>query len=542
MPRILTCILAAISLSSALFTSYAFAEIIRVPFDQPTIQAGIDAAVTGDTVLVADGTYTGAGNKELDYGGKAITVTSRHDPAFTVIDCEGSGRGFYFHSGESDEACAQGFTVRNGYSVNGGGIYCTGSSPIISKMIITSNQATDWGGGIQIHQGSPQIIDCIISENTGGIGGGVFCYYYSYPGFVNCFITRNSDGGIHTTWNSSPEFINCTVTNNFSGGGGGGFYTGGSLSEPLVRNTILWANEPDQICFAEGSLTVEFSDVEGGWPGEGNLNSDPLFMLQDDYHLRIDSPCVDTGTPEGAPDHDLDDEPRPHGAGYDIGCDEARYDGPVMKISPSSFDVTAFFGSPVAPEELRITNPGTDSLSYVVIPGSSTWLVPGGELSGILPPSDTAFVSLDFHIAGMTPGIESDTFTVASNDPFTPLIDVPVVLEILSPISIEISCDQPMIRRGGNLEFHIILQNLSDHLYSIDAWLEVFLTGGRPHPDNPVRGPDPITLGGYAILEGYYALPIPDNAPLGGAYSLCALAGRYPGFSVEDCFDFYVIP
>jgi hypothetical protein len=65
-----------------------------------TIQEGIDAAVNGDTVLVKDGTYTGAGNKNLDYGGKAITVESENGAEFTIIDCENDGRGIYFHRGE----------------------------------------------------------------------------------------------------------------------------------------------------------------------------------------------------------------------------------------------------------------------------------------------------------------------------------------------------------------------------------------------------------------------------------------------------------
>ncbi|HVP13683.1 MAG TPA: hypothetical protein VMV94_21085, partial [Phycisphaerae bacterium] len=81
-----------------------------------TIQAAIDAAAgdasPADEIIVADGVYTGAGNKDLDFGGKTLKLRSANGPASCIIDCEGEGRGFYFHSGETAEAEVDGFTVR----------------------------------------------------------------------------------------------------------------------------------------------------------------------------------------------------------------------------------------------------------------------------------------------------------------------------------------------------------------------------------------------------------------------------------------------
>ena len=134
------------TLSFILFSSIAFGATINVPGDQPTIQAGIDAASDGDTVLVADGTYTGEGNKNLDFKGKAITVQSENGAESCIIDCENEGRGFYFHTGEGVDSVVSGFTITNGRptgaTLHSGGIYCSSSSPTITNCIISNNLAS----------------------------------------------------------------------------------------------------------------------------------------------------------------------------------------------------------------------------------------------------------------------------------------------------------------------------------------------------------------------------------------------------------------
>ena len=162
----------------------AFGATINVPTEQhPTIQAGIDAAVDGDTVLVADGTYTGDGNKNLDFNGKAITVKSENGPVTTIIDCEDSGGGFYFHNGEGNDSVVSGFTIVNGQALKGGGIFCDSASPTISNCVIQENSAASRGGGIYCYLASPIIDNCTIMDNEAGQGGGI-CIFACPARFV----------------------------------------------------------------------------------------------------------------------------------------------------------------------------------------------------------------------------------------------------------------------------------------------------------------------------------------------------------------------
>ncbi|MCH7527484.1 MAG: right-handed parallel beta-helix repeat-containing protein, partial [Planctomycetes bacterium] len=156
----------------------AAADTLRVPSEYPTIQAGIDAAQDGDEVLVADGVYTGEGNRDLDFGGKLITVHSENGPDNCIIDCEGTEedphRGFYFHNDETAAAVVEGFTIRNGFALQGGGIYCRPASPTISMCTLEDNRSESSGGGFYSQNGSPTIRSCtfIHNKSEGGPGGG----------------------------------------------------------------------------------------------------------------------------------------------------------------------------------------------------------------------------------------------------------------------------------------------------------------------------------------------------------------------------------
>ncbi len=215
------------------------------------IQDGIDDAVSGvDTVIVRDGTYTGARNKDLDFGGKAITVMSENGALACTIDCQGSGRGFVFQSSETVASVVGGFTITNGHAGGaypdgcGGGVYCDGSSPTIADCAIESNQAA-YGGGMFCDHSSPTITNCTISGDSATLagGGGIFCYYSS-PAITNCTISDNTaaadGGGIYCT-GSSPAISNCTISGNSAYSDGGGIYCF-YCSNPTITNCTISGN------------------------------------------------------------------------------------------------------------------------------------------------------------------------------------------------------------------------------------------------------------------------------------------------------------
>jgi len=163
----------------------AYGAYRLVPSVHPTIQAAIDAAVNGDTVVIAPGIYTGDGNRDIDFLGKAITVRSidPNDPdivAATIIDCNGTEaephRGFIFQfpNGERPRSIPcpvlAGLTIRNARAPfnsgisRGGGIYCDGSNPMIQSCILRQNMAIE-GTAIYSLRGNPTISKCIITEN-----------------------------------------------------------------------------------------------------------------------------------------------------------------------------------------------------------------------------------------------------------------------------------------------------------------------------------------------------------------------------------------
>jgi len=170
---------------------------IYVPAMYPTIQTGIDAAMDGDTVLAAAGTYSGAGNVNLNFTGKAIVVKSAEGADYTIIDGQNRSRGVMFVSGEGNNSVFEGFQVINGYGGSdsyGGGILCWESSPVIRENRFVQCQAY-YGGGIGIIEGNPTVEGNIFQDNTAERGGGMIIAGGSASVNGNSFIDNYSSGG-----------------------------------------------------------------------------------------------------------------------------------------------------------------------------------------------------------------------------------------------------------------------------------------------------------------------------------------------------------
>jgi nitrous oxidase accessory protein NosD len=213
-------------LAGLVFATPAGASVLKVPHDFSTVQAAINAAAPGDTVLVAPGKYF----ENIDFLGKRITVTSKKGPKKTILDGQQAGPVVTFVSGEGPASILNGFTVRNGFAApgppasgNGGGIRMSGASPTITSNIISSNQACE-GAGIFTYGGSPLIQGNVIQGNfqsascSGGSGGGGILLL----GGALARVTENVISGN-------------TLTDAF---GGGGISVFGHASLTIERNVI----------------------------------------------------------------------------------------------------------------------------------------------------------------------------------------------------------------------------------------------------------------------------------------------------------------
>ena len=389
---------------------------IHVPADQPTIQAGINAADNGDTVLVSPGTYY----ENINFNGKAITVKSASGPAATIIDGSTEFSPVVtFSSGETTKSVLSGFTLQNGdyeqisvFSASptirgnvmlgtaqfyGNGIYVQSGGGVIQGNLIAGLYnaiAVSSGTGVQIlgnvvaanlaaginiqFSNGPDVVQ----QNTvvDNLSQGVFYYYPSSSALiVQNFISGNQNAGLAWTGvGSAFSMVSNTIAANSTG------CCGGSASEVLaypinasvtMQNNLVvaagvWSafdctydssaaafTNNDVFSSGGAAYTSQCPDQTGTG---GNLSVDPLFtdLLSNNLHLQTGSPVLTAGTisASGEPKTDLDGDPRVINHAIDIGADEyTRL--PTQSLSSYSLHFPAQDVSTTsAPQVVSLTN------------------------------------------------------------------------------------------------------------------------------------------------------------------------------------------
>ena len=174
--------------------------------DYPNIGAAMAAAEDGDVIELADGVYTGTGNRDLDFEGKAIVIRSQSaDPTACVIDCDGSPgdphRAFEFMLGEDETSVVEGLTIRGGFAWKGGGLIAYNASPGIVNCIFEDNGADQEGGGIYGYLCGSSISGCTFARNTSPSGGGIYLY--------QCFGMQISSGTFSGNAATSGSALYC---------------------------------------------------------------------------------------------------------------------------------------------------------------------------------------------------------------------------------------------------------------------------------------------------------------------------------------------
>jgi len=390
--------------------------------------SGLDTSAVLEGFTITGGNANGSGSSTVpfDVGGGMYNYNNSsptlNDLIFSGNSAKNDGGGMY---NDSSSPTLNTVTFSGNYAGHdGGGMYNTSSSPTLNTVTFSANTAgydgggmvnasslpsltivtfsgnfaTNAGGGLYNKSSSPALTDVEFLYNSANAGGGLY-NDSSYPTpnpnlpqLTNGIFFSNfasNGGGIYNA-SSSPALMNVTFFSNSASSSGGGMYNA-IASMPTVTNTILWGDTPLEIKNDQSSLAVvTYSDVQqGGFTGNHNLNTRPLFVNgpNGNLHLQSGSPVIGKGTSTPPLNLDLDGNPRPTppamGA-YDSGTTRLQWITPPISGSAGKL-------APVRVEVLNLSGPNAGNVVR-----TSTSLVtmsvqgPNGQALSFYPGSTTA--------------------------------------------------------------------------------------------------------------------------------------------------------
>ena len=389
--------------------------------------------------------------------GLHLDETTRLD-GFTISDgnADGSGpfhttRGGGIYNWNNSIKIANCVIENNVAGSSGGGASITGGRVVLSNCAFNNNKVIEndfgaLGGGLAIGGGSHEVVNCVFDGNTAeasysGFAGAGAVACEGNVTFINCTFTNNfakgmfGGGAMFFIWEYDDYFIsviNCTFYDNVASYGQGGainVYSFDAVPDVLVTNSILYNNSPNQIYSFDLLPVVTYSNVQGGFPGAGNMDVDPLFMnaAAANFRLHADSPCIAAGDPAGAPpapETDIRGVTRPQGAGVDMGAYERVVDvEDDLLVTPDvSFNVSGCVGGAFAPLTITYTleNTGVATVNWTAA-ASDPWITVS-EDGGALAPGAYVEVIIGTDGEGLPPGGYDGSVTFTNTDSTNDLI------------------------------------------------------------------------------------------------------------------------
>ena len=229
-------------------------------------------------------------------------------PASTVLDAEQSGCIFYFYQ---DESIIQEMTCTRGDDTEGGGAHIMNSTAEFTRVFFSSNSCDNAGGAVNCENSELALISCEFSENHGSDGGGLYLNVSNCT-IMNCLFENNTvsgyGGGVQCL-DSNLDVNASTFTENTATNAGAAHIVNSANENASLSNCIFWNDSPYEIGTDFKDILVTYSDVDGGYSGDGNINQNPLFIAgnEGDYYLSqissgqmANSPCLNAGNAHGS--------------------------------------------------------------------------------------------------------------------------------------------------------------------------------------------------------------------------------------------------